>query len=116
MIAQLVRILIVWGWVAQLCAQTASFSLNRNVFQPAKDPNVNGSFASPYSGNAELRLYNTSGELIKNIFSGSVVSNTPVTFLWDGKNLSSELVASGVYYFWLKLDLGIETKKMIVIK
>ena len=38
------------------------------------------------------------------------------TIIWDGKNNSGKEVASGIYFYQLKVDDFSETKKLVLIK
>src|SRR5271169_2937985 len=102
--------------VAPLAAQTPTFTLDHNIFHTSTLSSVTMTFSSPYTGNAQLIVYNSAGEVVKNLYNGSLSPNVLQTLTWDGKNLSGENVASGVYIIWLKLDLGVIVKKLIVVR
>ncbi len=97
-------------------AQSATFTLDHNLFRPPVDTQVTTTFSSSYGGTAKLVIYNSAGEVIKTLFNGSISAGATQTLTWNGKNLSGGEVASGVYIFWLKLDLGIQTKSLVVVR
>ncbi len=97
-------------------AQSATFTLDHNLFRPPADGQVTVTFSSPYGGTAKLVIYNAGGEVIKILFNGSITAGATQTLTWDGKNLYGSEVASGVYVFWLKLDLGIQTKSLVLVR
>ncbi len=97
-------------------AQSASFNLDHNVLQEGPNAMVNVVISAPYDGDMSLEIFNSAGELVKNFKNNSsVTANVPVTIQWDGTNTGSNLVASGVYFFLLKLPLGTQTKRLLVI-
>jgi len=62
-----------------------------------------------------LKIYNVAGQLVKTLvdqekFSGEYKE------IWNGKNEENEDVASGVYFYKLKVSDYVETKKMVLLK
>lgn len=57
--------------------------------------------------NIEITVMNTAGETVKKL------SNTNV---WDGRNEEGNLVASGLYFYFVKTSAGDERGKLTVIK
>jgi len=99
--------LLVWTWAFPLLTQTATFTLDHNVFDPAKDNVVTSVFSASYSGNAKLSIYNSAGEFIATIFpTASVAASNPVTVSWNGKTPSGQKVTAGIYIFHLAFGLG----------
>lgn len=97
-------------------AQTDNFTLDRNLFHPSVDMKVTSVFTPAYSGNASFLLYNSAGEMIKNFKAAPMTANVPQTFTWDGKNENGDPVASGLYFFRLRVDLGTYIKKLLVVR
>jgi hypothetical protein len=60
---------------------------------------------------ATIKIFNASGELIKTI---DHKENSSIA-RWDLRNEFSQLVAPGVYFFYIKSDIGEKTGKFIVI-
>jgi len=96
------------------------YYVDHNYFQPSQGPvsiNVQYSaFPGPYS----LKIYNTAGELVKDL---SAQNHDPSTlegqinewYKWDGANDSQNQCASGVYILYLIEPFGQKTKKIILI-
>lgn len=104
------------GLGAPLMAQTAQFTLGRNVFVPAKDGTVTTTFTASYSGKTTLSIYNSAGELVRVLFPTAVVPASMLNSLtWDGKNTSGKVVAPGIYIFHLALILGSYDKRLVVL-
>ena len=62
-----------------------------------------------------LKIYNVAGQLVKTLvdeekFSGEYMET------WNGKNEDNEEVASGVYFYKLKVSDYVETKRMVLLK
>lgn len=61
-----------------------------------------------YSGLAEVRIFTTAGELVREI---------PVNGEWDGRNANGKIVASGVYFFTLtNIDKEVGRGKILLIR
>ncbi len=67
------------------------------------------------SSHITLKIYNIAGQLVKTLLDEE---KTPGTFTvtWDGKNNSSDEVASGIYFYELKSNNLRESKRMVLIK
>lgn len=67
-----------------------------------------------------LRIYDTSGKIIRELFTGHQVSgyyiNRETAAHWDGKNDSGEKVASGVYFYELETQNFKKIKRLLIIK
>jgi hypothetical protein len=117
MMKTLLASLLVWTWALPLLAQTATFTLDHNVFNPAKDKVVTSVFSASYSGNAKLSIYNSAGEFITTIFPNtSVAASIPVTVTWNGETPSGQKVTAGIYIFHLALGLGSYDKRLVVLQ
>jgi thermitase len=78
-----------------------------NPFRLSTTPNVSFSFpASLQSSNVDIKIYSLSGGFVREL-------GEP---LWDGKNASGALVASGSYVFVVKTDKGTARGRMAVIR
>ena len=67
-----------------------------------------------------LRIYDTSGKIIRELFTGHQVAgyyiNRGRAAYWDGKNDSGEKVASGVYFYELETQNFKKVKRLLIIK
>ena len=72
--------------------------------------------------NAEItiRIYNTTGEVVRTLFSGHQASGYYISrgrsAYWNGRNEFGEAVASGVYIYELTTPSFKQTKKLVIIK
>ncbi|MGH7738685.1 MAG: FlgD immunoglobulin-like domain containing protein [bacterium] len=102
-----------------LWAQTPSFTLDHNVFNPSVNGKVTLTFQTDYDGPGSLSVYDTAGELVAVLFpkdgSNEVEANHFYSVTWDGKNDAGHTVASGVYLFHLSLKLGSYEKRLVVL-
>jgi FtsP/CotA-like multicopper oxidase with cupredoxin domain len=67
-------------------------------------------FTTPVSGNVQLNLFNTSGDLVQTVLNAQVSEGTHIARI-EGENLTS-----GIYYYQLKAGQFSEVKKMLVVK
>jgi len=67
-----------------------------------------------------VRIYNTSGQLIKMLDVGhkpaGIYADKNKAVHWDGRNSADELVANGVYFYTISADSFRSTKKMTIAK
>jgi len=72
-------------------------------------------FSLAQAGYTTLKIYNTTGQLIRTLVDGHLDARMH-RVRWDGRNSSSELVASGIYFYRLSSGNFTETKKMSFLK
>jgi len=87
-----------------------SFALDQNYPNPF-NPTTTIRFVPLKSGKAQLVVYNAAGQQVATLFNGQVQKNSPYQLTFDGHNL-----ASGVYFYQLRLGNKSEIKKMVLIK
>jgi hypothetical protein len=67
-----------------------------------------------------IRIYNTSGQLVRQLDLGSQKAGSYVgkdeAACWDGRNEAGEQVASGVYFYHIQAGSFSATKKMAIVK
>jgi flagellar hook assembly protein FlgD len=68
------------------------------------------------TGNYNLSIYNSAGENIKNIISGSIDSSLDQYFTWDGKNKYGATCASGVYIIYATEPLRRRLARVVFIR
>ncbi len=86
-----------------------SFALYQNYPNPF-NPTTNIKFDLPKSGNVSLKLYDMLGNEVQTLVDGNQQAGV-YNITVNGANL-----ASGVYFYTLKTDSYVETKKMALIK
>ena len=62
-----------------------------------------------------LKIYNVVGQMVKTLVDEEQ-SPGEYNRVWSGKNENSEEVASGVYFYKLKVSDYVETKKMVLLR
>jgi len=78
-----------------------------NPFRLSQTPNVNFSFPPSLQGsNVDIKIYTLQGGIVRDL-------SEP---LWDGKNDSGNLVASGSYVFVVTTSAGSARGRMAVIR
>ncbi|KAA3617191.1 MAG: T9SS C-terminal target domain-containing protein [Calditrichaeota bacterium] len=65
--------------------------------------------------NVSLTIYNVTGQKVKTLHRGLLQSGLS-KFVWDSKDQSGNVVASGMYFIQLKTQNGLQTKSMIFLK
>lgn len=86
-----------------------SYSLSQNYPNPF-NPTTNIKFSLPKDGFVSLKIYDITGAVVQTYLDGFVKAGTYHAEI-DGSNLSS-----GVYFYTLKTNDFLQTKKMILIK
>jgi hypothetical protein len=91
-----------------------TFALLQNYPNPF-NPTTTIQYEIPRSGNVEVRIFNVDGQLVRTITSG-VESAGPHSEVWDGRNSSGQIAASGVYIYQVTYENSILGKKMLFLK
>ncbi|MDD4231893.1 MAG: C25 family cysteine peptidase [Candidatus Cloacimonetes bacterium] len=79
------------------------------------NPSTVIAFESSKATMGSLKIYNTKGQLIKQLYDGSVSAGTN-TFIWDGRDNNGTSVSSGIYYYRLQSGESCQTRKMLLMK
>ncbi len=87
----------------------SGYELKQNYPNPF-NPTTNIHFSIPKDENVTLKVFDVIGNEIASCFNGFLKAGT-YNFEFDGSKL-----ASGIYYYQLKTDNFVETKKMILVK
>jgi len=90
------------------------FALFQNYPNPF-NPSTQISFDIPKSEFVTLRIFNLLGQDVKTLAS-KIMNPGRYIFEWDGKDLLSNDVASGVYFYELRGESFISRKKMLLIR
>jgi flagellar hook assembly protein FlgD len=62
-----------------------------------------------------IDIYNTLGQKVKTVLDSEKPAGN-YTIYWDGTNNKGEMVATGIYYYQLRIDDFVESKKMVLLK
>lgn len=79
------------------------------------NPNTTISFSISENQNVNLKIYNSKGQLVKNLVSERLSAGNH-NVLWNGKDNTGKNVASGVYFYRMNTDKAKFTKKMLLMK
>lgn len=90
------------------------FILEQNFPNPF-NPNTKISFSIFENTNVELLIYNVRGELINLLIDDNLEANS-YNLVWNGKDDLGHQVGAGIYFYSLKTDNNIQTKKMVLVK
>ncbi|MBC8384089.1 MAG: T9SS type A sorting domain-containing protein, partial [Candidatus Cloacimonetes bacterium] len=88
--------------------------LNGNYPNPF-NPTTTISFSLPNEQDIELTIYNIRGQKVKTLYSGTADKGDH-SMIWEGKNANNKSVSSGIYFYKLKTNENILTRKMIMLK
>ncbi|MGB2803957.1 MAG: T9SS type A sorting domain-containing protein [Candidatus Zixiibacteriota bacterium] len=97
-------------------SRPARYQLHQNYPNPFNpETNIEYSVAREGPVQVGLKVYNVAGQLVK-ILVDEVKSSGEYEVTWNGKNENNEEVASGIYFYKLKVSDYIETKKMVLLR
>ncbi|MGB7063136.1 MAG: SBBP repeat-containing protein [Candidatus Zixiibacteriota bacterium] len=92
----------------------SEFDLSQNYPNPF-NPTTKIEFTLAKSGFVTLQIYDVLGRKVRTLVSEEVSSGYK-SVIWDGKNGAGQDVASGVYFYQLKVGDFSEPKKMLLLK
>jgi hypothetical protein len=90
------------------------YSLSQNYPNPFNQ-STKIEFTLAKSGFVSLTIYDLLGRKVGTLVSGHLPSGHK-SILWDGKNDSGKDVASGIYFYKLRIGDFSETKKLVLLK
>jgi len=92
----------------------SSMNISQNYPNPF-NPTTTIEYDVPRNSNVEIKIYDARGALVKNLLNeNSQTGKNRV--VWEGKNDNGFLAASGVYFYQIKCNNELQTKKMILLK
>jgi len=92
----------------------SEFDLSQNYPNPF-NPSTKIEFTLARSGFVTLQIYDTLGRKVRTLVSEELSSGYK-SVIWDGKNEDGKDVASGVYFYQLKVGDFSQPKKMLLLK
>jgi hypothetical protein len=84
-----------------------------NPFNP--ETHIKFSVGTDAPAHVSLKVYNVAGQLVKTLVDEDKLPGE-YNQTWNGKNENNEDVASGVYFYKLKISDYVETKKMVLLR
>jgi hypothetical protein len=79
------------------------------------NPDVSISLNLQHQSEVEIAIYNTKGQLVKNIANGEYPAGT-YHFNWNGRNAKDRIVSSGIYLCRIKTGQTSSNHKLILLK
>ncbi|MGB8657129.1 MAG: SBBP repeat-containing protein [Candidatus Zixiibacteriota bacterium] len=92
----------------------SEFALSQNYPNPF-NPTTKIEFTLSKSGFVTLQIYDVMGRKVRTLVAENLPSGYK-SVIWDGKNDAGKDVASGVYFYQLKVGDFSEPKKMVLLK
>ena len=90
------------------------FQLSQNLPNPF-NPETSISFSISRPSFAELRVYNTLGQVVATLAEGVLPAGSHQV-VWNGLTNGDNEAASGVYFYRLSIDNRSETRKMLLVR
>jgi FlgD Ig-like domain len=91
-----------------------AYSLDQNFPNPF-NPSTKIHYTLGHSSHVELDILNVLGQKVKTLFSGDRWIGS-YTMEWDGTNDRNEKISSGIYFYRIRTEEFIATKKMVLLK
>ena len=79
------------------------------------NPGTNIRFALPSAQDIQLNIYNARGQQVRSLANGNYLPGNHNLF-WDATNDNGERVASGVYFYQLRVGVFQQSQKMLLIQ
>ena len=88
--------------------------LSQNFPNPF-NPSTTIQFNIPRSGDVRLSIYNVKGQLVNTLVNEYLIAGQH-SVVWEGRDNYGRDVASGIYFYRLETEGGVETKRMVLLK
>ena len=98
----------------QNASRPAEFELSQNYPNPF-NPGTAIEYTVQKKAQVNLEIYNLLGQKVKTLLNENQSAGA-YHILWDGKNEQSQTVASGVYFYRLKVNGAVQTKRMVLLR
>jgi hypothetical protein len=92
-----------------------AYGLHSNYPNPF-NPETTIEFVMDKTGTATLDVFNTRGQLVKQLYNGSVQNGVIKKVVWDGTDHTGKSVSSGMYFYRLRSGSYTEQKQMILMR
>ncbi len=91
-----------------------SFTLHQNYPNPF-NPTTTIAFTLPEASNVRIEVFNVLGERVRTL-TNSRYNTGNYSVVWDGLNEAGTLVPSGVYFYRMISDMGVQVRNMMLLK
>ncbi len=88
--------------------------LHKNYPNPF-NPETTISFSLAQAGEIKITIYNIKGQKVQTLVNDQLPTGKH-SAIWNGTNDNGKKVTSGIYFYKLKTDSYVETKKMMMLK
>jgi len=92
-----------------------TFKLDQNYPNPF-NPSTAIRYALPHAARVTLNIYNIRGELVTMLLDNDLQESGYRTAVWNGRDDSGRVVASGVYFYALRAEGKTQVRKMSFVK
>ena len=92
----------------------SEYELSQNYPNPF-NPRTRIDFALPTASFVTLDVFNILGQRVKTLVNGQLSAGKKAV-IWDGTNEDGEEVSSGVYFYRIKAEEFVDSKKMMLIR
>jgi len=79
------------------------------------NPDTNIDFYLSHDDNVTLAIYNIKGQRVRDLHNGATSAGKH-SVVWNGKDGTGNIVASGIYFYRLTTKLGSVQRKMVLVK
>ncbi len=91
-----------------------AFALSQNYPNPF-NPTTNIEYSLPYAAQVQFEVYNTLGQRVRTLVSEYQEAGS-YTVSWDSRDDAGNRVSSGVYFYRLRTEDFVQTRKMLLLK
>jgi len=99
---------------AEVRTAASSLALYQNKPNPF-NPSTVISFTLPKEEHVRLEIYDIRGRVVRRLFDGVMEAGFK-ELLWDGRDDSGREVSSGIYFYYLKTEKGVLSRKMVLLR
>jgi ligand-binding sensor domain-containing protein len=89
--------------------------VNKTIFPNPFKYSTNISYSLPHSGILRIGIYDTQGQLVKMLYSGSIDAGEHTT-TWDGRTDEGSEAQNGVYFYHIQSERQTISGKMVLIR
>jgi hypothetical protein len=91
-----------------------TFTLLQNYPNPF-NPSTTIGYQLPKTGNVDVNVYDINGRLVRTLLAERQEIGAH-SIRWDGRNNDGRMAASGMYFYQVKFDHSVLSKKMLLLK
>ncbi|MEI6386903.1 MAG: FlgD immunoglobulin-like domain containing protein, partial [Spirochaetota bacterium] len=101
--------------IDEVKTQRGGVTIQSNVIDPTKGERTAIQVVLPQAGTLTVTIFTLDGDLVKKVFNDRQAAGS-YTFFWDGRNLSGDAVARGVYFIRVVAQGIDEIRKVMVVR